>query len=103
MKQTSEQYFNNLPEEPETYFCSGCYCPPTQPPQGYYTCPNCEGTGDLGGEYYYDENDEEEYYRRETCDTCKGKGYITLKELNKWNKKLAKVCCVSAYMESDNG
>ena len=73
MKQTSEQYFNNLTEEPETYACSGFYCPPTPIPQGYYECPHCDGTGD----------------------TCKGKGYITLKELNKWNKKHPKTYCVS--------
>ena len=98
MKQTSEQYFNNLPEEPETYSCSGFYCPPTpakQIPQGFYECPNCDGTGEIEVEYY-DEDDMEEYWENETWDYCNGKGYITIKELNKWNKKHPETYCVSA-------
>lgn len=99
MKQTSEQYFNNLPQEPEVCCVSG-WCPstPTPIPQGYYECPNCVGTGEIEDEYY-DEDDEEEYWKKETCDCCKGKGYITLKKLNKW-KKENEDYCVSAYMEN---
>ena len=79
MKQTSEQYFNNLPEEPETYSCSGFYCPPTPsqtftPPEGFYTCPHCHGNCN-------DPDYEDDWV---DCYECEGKGYITEEEYKEW-------------------
>ena len=100
MKQTSEQYFNNLPQEPEvtyvsawcpstTYVCSA-YCEPTyttfNPPEGFKTCPECDGDGTVEVEWY-DEDDEECYYENENCDFCHGAGYVSEKKYNKWKKE----------------
>lgn len=79
MKKTEEQYYNNLPEEQEVTYVSGFYCPPTPsptftPPEGFYTCPACDGDG-------CDHAFEDEWVE---CSECEGKGYITEEQYKEW-------------------
>ena len=83
MKQTSEQYFNNLPQEPEVTYVSA-WCPTNYStfnlPEGFKTCPECDGNGTVEVELY-DEDDEECYYENENCDFCHGAGYVSEKKV----------------------
>lgn len=91
MKQTDEQYFSNIPQEPTIYCVSGC-CPVDYtystytPPKGFKTCPRCNGKGEIKTRLF-DEDGRTEW-RIETCPYCNGYEYVTEEEFNKyWETK----------------